>query len=317
MDKGDYIVNSVSEYLIKIASLVEKHPNLTLYFRGQTRKGSSDSGNYTEWKATPSIFRDNQIDKEKEYYSYVMTECAKELNSCRNHCEILSTMQHYGVPTRLLDITNNALVALFFACVSEAGGIYNNENGIVQVIATSSEYIKDYDSDTITILSSLPRFTHDEQNQIKEKALRATKKEDPIKEFNDLAPSPDIHAEEKNISQINQIRRLLHEIKKEKPAFEPLIDPAQILSNYIFTPQKTNPRIIRQSGAFILFGLRDNFLPDYNKDSLLDPCVLQKIEISSKSKIVKTLDQCGISLATMFPELYKVSDYLKNKKLPI
>jgi hypothetical protein len=33
-----------------------------------------------------------------------------------------------------------------------------------------------------------------------------------------------------------------------------------------------------------------------------------------KEEIKSQLDKCGISLATMYPELYKVAEYLKNKK---
>ena len=109
--------------------------------------------------------------------------------------------------------------------------------------------------------------------------------------------------------------RLLHEIRKEKPAFEPKINPQDVLSNYIFTPQKTNARIIRQSGAFVIFGLGSTKLPCNGADAEFDgePKVIAEIHISKKEDIKRTLEKCGFSLATMYPELYKVSQYVSGR----
>lgn len=82
-----------------------------------------------------------------------MTECHQDFANCNNHCEILSIMQHYGIPTRLVDITKNALVALYFAIVDGKGANSNKDNGVVFIIGASENHIKDYDSDTISILA--------------------------------------------------------------------------------------------------------------------------------------------------------------------
>ncbi|MDQ1908944.1 FRG domain-containing protein [Paenibacillus sp. GD4] len=163
-------VNSVETFFSQLPRLNEKMAG-NIFYRGQ-----SD----IEYKLVPSVLRENFRLREHEIYSEVMIECSHEFDNCKFHNEILSKMQHYGVPTRLLDVTSNALVALYFACEN-----HNDRDGVVFVIKTDKSSIKQFDSDCVSILSSLPRFDNHEKESISKLAAEAKGKIDQDPENSD------------------------------------------------------------------------------------------------------------------------------------
>jgi hypothetical protein len=204
------------------------------------------------------------------------------------------------VPTRLLDVTTNPLTALYFACANKFGQPKEGE-GVVYIFKTCRKKVKTFDSDTVAILASLPRFKKEAKNEIRRRAENANKR--PVE--GDRTALEAFNADKNDNEDERYVAKLLHEIKKERPAFEHIICPEDLLSNFFCIPRKNNVRIIRQDGAFIVFGLTEA-VP-------MPPIEKIFVKNDEKGAIFNELKSLGITQPTLFPELYQVAEYVKRK----
>lgn len=271
-----YFFSSISE-INSFVSDLKKNTSM-LFYRGHTNP------NYI---LRPSIMRTSCLQQnESKLYHELMINCPQEFEKCYTHLEKLVKMQHYGLPTRLLDITRNLLVALYFACEGRS-----ESYGELVLISADNQDIKYPQSDTVSILASLPLFSYQKQQ-----------------EFYNFASDLSLSDEQFNA----QVKRLVHEIRLEKPAFRAEINKTDILSNHIVYALKNNNRIVKQDGAFILCGLSDGSgsLEEFRYKKHGKKVI---VLIENKKKILKQLETFSINRATLFPEIECVSEYLKDK----
>lgn len=252
--------------------------------------------NSSTYLIAPGIYRRNEYHDESFYYHEMSVRCPEVFRTFSN-LEKLAYMQHYGCPTRLLDITSNPLVALYFACCGSA----KESDGVVYVFAVPTEEVLYENSDRILILSHLAEYRKEQQEEMWRLAYRHILQD----KFRQTSNGK---------YQDRIIEQFFHSIKRHNGAFEREIVPYDMLKPQFVKPNKDNPRILKQDGAFIACGLS---LDDRECDMKIRKCLLREIAIDAESKkhILESLEQIGINEATLFPEVDKIANYLRSCRI--
>src|ERR1017187_3733576 len=258
-------------------------------------RGQRDSS----WPNVAGIFRPDLkelLENEKRAVRDLISVHPNEFASDETMFDKLVRMQHFGLPTRLLDVSLNALVALYFATDPGPDG-GKSSDGMVTAFAIPPEREKYYDSDSVSCLANLANMTSEEKTEINR--LRRSLK-------GDISSAGNTDTFNEN----GVIKRLHQFIRSEKSYFLPIIDPIDLFKPYYVHPKMSNRRILAQSGAFILYGInpfKKLFFPyKIEETSFLVP---QK----AKGPIRKALANLGINESTLYPEIDKAAARIKNQ----
>lgn len=199
-------------------------------------------------------------------------------------------MAFYGLPTRLLDVTTNVLIAAFFA--SEQN---NRRNGKVTVFKVDKDEVLHHNSDRALMLSCLPPLKDGVKNE--------------IKLFCENHPGK---ITDQHIVGHPEKDKFLHEIRGEYPAFETAIVGSDILDCFFVQANKGNVRMKTQDGYFAIFGLDRNRGKQYLTSKIEKEII---INASEKQDMLKTLELMGVRADTVYPDLERTALYLRSKKL--
>ena len=308
LDEDEHI-DSVADLLRHMEELEgnyplrDDHEPTLLYYRGESEEHpymvpsvmrASKPGEYP--------LRSNESDMLVDLMTHRPSDFAGELSALGQ----LMTAQHFGLPTRLLDVTRNPLVALFHATARKKKS--DESPGQLHVLAVRRSMVKPYTSHSVSVVANFTRLRRSEQNLLLTKTMQYTE------EDNDLPPTAS-YKSWRSGGYLSTMSRLVQYVRLEHPSFEERIEPQDLFRVFVVEPQRSNERIVAQSGAFLLSAFHERF------DESEVQCRTKQLSIyhhytiriphERKDCIRKQLRSLNISEETMYPGLEKAAEAVK------
>lgn len=296
-------IHELSELVEHVCEIGRTSENL-LVFRGEEE-------DYGDAALIPPVYREGYIENENIIYRESQRFNDEEFTHDQGVFDRLSRIQHYTAPTRLIDVSEDLLSAIYFAISDKVAGA--DGDAVVHIFEIDKRLVKYYDSDTVTVVSNLAKIPLRNDTQKSKEAL--------LKDC--LAYRDDLEGFNRQTSA----RYFLHEIRHEKVHFDDFINPRQITSIQFVLPKLTSTRLRSQKGAFLLFGLspdgpelpikliQDGNLRKSNHAVQHPVIAIHKAYLRSDNieSMQRELHSLGIRKPFIFPEIDRVSEFLKAR----
>lgn len=265
----------------------QENIDLSYFYRGE---------NSIKYISQPSLFRTHDCNIEHKLINdLILTKPDEFPNYKYDMFSTLAKMQHFGLPTRLLDISRNPLVSLWFACQKSKSD--NIEQDGKFIFIAGFPYLPDSNRAKMLTYFAFNEyvFYNDECNEDILCTLR-----DQLMQLGVILPYERNVINAKNVFNYYQ---------------------STICKDTIILPPYNNERIKMQQGAFIMFGnqspnykYKHNHSIDASDPMGYDYCYsISRIPYKSKITILSELNEIGINESFLFPDLEHAIMSIRNK----
>ena len=295
-------ISSMSDYINHICAMQKEYkatlqlPHYSFLFRGQ------ESARY---ELLPSLARNRSsrvsysiLNEERNLLSMAQFQMPSIFHRNLSPIETLALAQHYGIPTRLLDVTENPLVALYFACVNRT-----DEDGEVVIFKAPDTDICTFP--VVQAIADTCKFAFYDFVLLSDFYARAVEQDYFAEQRYDLK-----QCHSNNVEGGKWIEECCKNIFYIHAPIQTQRQRAQ-QGRYILFPNQIENDIEENEGVFTMI---INAIPKNHKDIVLRFIIPKEL----KTELLSNLSMLGITKSSLFPDntdiaCNEIAELFKNR----